>query len=644
MGKLSDDVDSTLAQIATNTESDKNPGNSILYECVRTIMSIEKQTSLHVLAINILGRFLVNRDNNVRYVALNALCNAVTSNTDAIQRHRNTIVECLKDADLTIRKRSLDLIYALTNKKNIRSLARDLLNFLTISNTTTAFEVPTESPSPSKGDDDEKGKKSKKGKKKSRKERQREKEREEQRREREAALSKPKSDENGRPIFIEATSLSAGELEFRQELASKICMVVERYAPDRKWHIDTIIQVMATTTSTGFNREQEVISNLFILVSNTPDLQSYCTFKLYECLSKLELDSDPIRQITSWLIGEYGDKLLDNEECGEANEELAKDKRVLSEDDDDDDEMNNPHHGIERMTMDIGPFARKSVDEVVAMLQFIVKHDKSSETTKGFGLTALMKIRHKYQLQNIDRDVEIMDILEQFRDDKQIEVQQRSVEFVSLFESTDQEARRKILKAMPVPKIERLFDERTKAEKKMDPDDQGTDTDTSSEEPTESDSEPSDSEVEDSDSSDSSSEKSKSESDDDDLDSDSDDSKTTRKRKRKERKKRDKERAKKAKQKAKEEEEKKRKKAEKKKKKKEKSQDVVIPKLSGPDDAPNGGDFSFASPPEANGNSNMMNGNQKPKAAPAPSNDLLNFPSNPATTTSNGGGGGMDFL
>merc|ERR1712003_5518 len=142
--KLSGDVDSTLAQIATNTESNKNPGNSILYECVRTIMSIEKQSSLHVLAINILGRFLVNRDNNVRYVALNALCNAVTSNTDAIQRHRNTIVECLKDADLTIRRRALDLIYALTNKKNIRSLARDLLNFLTVSNTSTTFEVSSE--------------------------------------------------------------------------------------------------------------------------------------------------------------------------------------------------------------------------------------------------------------------------------------------------------------------------------------------------------------------------------------------------------------------------------------------------------------------------------------------------------------------
>eukprot|EP00488_Nonionellina_sp_1-RS-2012_P001343 TRINITY_DN2151_c0_g1_i1.p1 TRINITY_DN2151_c0_g1~~TRINITY_DN2151_c0_g1_i1.p1 ORF type:complete len:136 (+),score=33.96 TRINITY_DN2151_c0_g1_i1:85-492(+) len=126
-------------------------------------------------------------------------------------------------------------------------------------------------------------------------------------------------------LFIEASSLSVGELEFRQELASKICMVVERYAPNRKWHIDRIIQVMATTTNTGFNREQEVISNLFILVSNTPNLQGYCTFKLYECISKLQLDSDPIRQITAWFIGEYGNKLMDETECNDANDELMKD-------------------------------------------------------------------------------------------------------------------------------------------------------------------------------------------------------------------------------------------------------------------------------------------------------------------------------
>ena len=65
----SDEMNDILAQVATNTEGTKNTGNSILYECVLTIMSIEAESGLRVLGINILGRFLQSRDNNIRYVA-----------------------------------------------------------------------------------------------------------------------------------------------------------------------------------------------------------------------------------------------------------------------------------------------------------------------------------------------------------------------------------------------------------------------------------------------------------------------------------------------------------------------------------------------------------------------------------------------
>ena len=68
--EASDEMSDVLAQIATNTEGTKNPGNSVLSECVRTIMSIEASQGLRVLGINILGRFLANKENNVRYVAL----------------------------------------------------------------------------------------------------------------------------------------------------------------------------------------------------------------------------------------------------------------------------------------------------------------------------------------------------------------------------------------------------------------------------------------------------------------------------------------------------------------------------------------------------------------------------------------------
>lgn len=129
----SDCMNDLLAQVATKTESNKNAGNAILYECVETIMNIEDNSGLRVLAINILGRFLSNRDNNIRYVALNMLTRAISFDAQAVQRHRATILECVKDSDASIRKRALELVYLLVNESNVKPLTKELIEYLEVS-------------------------------------------------------------------------------------------------------------------------------------------------------------------------------------------------------------------------------------------------------------------------------------------------------------------------------------------------------------------------------------------------------------------------------------------------------------------------------------------------------------------------------
>jgi AP-1 complex subunit gamma-1 len=76
--QASETMNDILAQVATNTDSTKNVGNSILYETVLTVLEIEADSGLRVMAINILGKFLSNKDNNIRQEAMRGLLHPVT--------------------------------------------------------------------------------------------------------------------------------------------------------------------------------------------------------------------------------------------------------------------------------------------------------------------------------------------------------------------------------------------------------------------------------------------------------------------------------------------------------------------------------------------------------------------------------------
>lgn len=246
--KASEEMNDVLAQVATNTETSKNAGNAILYECVLTIMGIESEDGLRVLAVNILGRFLLNRDNNIRYVALNTLAKCImeqkqsgreddvvseTANSamSALQRHRTTVVDCLKDPDVSIRQRALELIYHLVNESNVESLIAELLSYLVLC---------------------------------------------------------PR--------------------EHRSDICTRILKVVDRFSPDDRWRVDTLI---TTLTIAGREASSAVQNATVIYISRADaDLQAFATHKLLKAIRDDDGTQLGLMAVAVWCIGEYGDLLL----------------------------------------------------------------------------------------------------------------------------------------------------------------------------------------------------------------------------------------------------------------------------------------------------------------------------------------------
>jgi len=249
--KASEEMNDVLAQVATNTETSKNAGNAILYECVQTIMGVESEDGLRVLAVNILGRFLLNRDNNIRYVALNTLSRCIVeqrqsgrelsvvpadsdsanSASSALQRHRQTVVDCLKDPDISIRMRALELIYHLVNHENVENLAAELLNYLVLC---------------------------------------------------------PR--------------------EHRGDICTRILRVVERYSPNDRWRVDTLITML---TIAGRESTRDVQSACAVYISRAAeDIHAYATHKLLKALRDDDGTQRGLLSVGIWCIGEYGDLLL----------------------------------------------------------------------------------------------------------------------------------------------------------------------------------------------------------------------------------------------------------------------------------------------------------------------------------------------
>lgn len=104
---------------------------------------------------------------HLSYVSLQTLSLCLPHDLSSVLRHRSTILDCLRDPDISIRRRALELSFAIVNETNVRVMVRELLAFLEIA-----------------------------------------------------------------------------DVEFKTSMVAKLFDVAKWYAPNRRWHLDTLIRVL----------------------------------------------------------------------------------------------------------------------------------------------------------------------------------------------------------------------------------------------------------------------------------------------------------------------------------------------------------------------------------------------------------------
>jgi len=103
------------------------PAKSLLYECINTAtVGISDNKPLMELCTEKLHSFVAEPDPNLKFLGLVGLCNVIKTHPRMIAPHKDIILSCLDDEDVTIRMRVLELLSGMASKKNLPDICRKL--------------------------------------------------------------------------------------------------------------------------------------------------------------------------------------------------------------------------------------------------------------------------------------------------------------------------------------------------------------------------------------------------------------------------------------------------------------------------------------------------------------------------------------
>lgn len=107
-----------------------NIGYALVYQCLKTITTIMPHQPLIDLASQTISRFLSSESYNLKYIGITGLGSIVKIDPKYTLNYQTLVVDCLEDTDDTLKVKTLDLLFKMTNKQNVEAIVDRLLNYL----------------------------------------------------------------------------------------------------------------------------------------------------------------------------------------------------------------------------------------------------------------------------------------------------------------------------------------------------------------------------------------------------------------------------------------------------------------------------------------------------------------------------------
>jgi len=133
-----------------------NAANAVVLEAVNLAVYLDAESDLVKRATLLLGKFISHKESNLRYLGLGTMATLASGTVlndktsannnnnnnfffalaveslDGVKQHTDTVLQALRDRDISVRRQALDLLYSMCDASNSKRIVAELLNYLGI--------------------------------------------------------------------------------------------------------------------------------------------------------------------------------------------------------------------------------------------------------------------------------------------------------------------------------------------------------------------------------------------------------------------------------------------------------------------------------------------------------------------------------